>query len=105
MLDLTNLWKKSVLESLERDVLGEIANDVRVAVARPTGALDYDVNTAVVGPRPMKRSGVAITYEDDSGEHSDSHLPLHRRHRSPSPRTSDAWRSGAASSWGQGSRP
>ena len=35
MLDLTNLWKKSVLESLERDVLGEIANDVRVAVARP----------------------------------------------------------------------
>ena len=105
MLDLTNLWKKSVLESLERDVLGEIAQEVRVAVARPTNALDYDVNTAVVGPRPMKRSGVAITYEDDSGEDSDSHLPMHRRHRSPSPRTSDAWRSGATSSWGRGSRP
>jgi hypothetical protein len=97
-LDLTNLWKKSVLESLERDVLAEIATDVRVAVARPTNTLDYDVNTQVVGPRPIKRSGAAIIYED-----SDDEILLHRR--SPEPRTSEAWRSGASSSWGRGSRP
>ena len=100
MLDLTNLWKKSVLESLERDVLGEIANDVRVAVARPTGSLDYDVNTQVVGPRPMKRSGAAIIYESDS----DGEQP--GRHRSHSPRLpSEAWRSGASGTWGRGARP
>ena len=98
LLDLTNLWKKSVLESLERDVLGEIAQEVRVAVARPTNALDYDVNTSVVGPRPIKRSGAAITYED-----SDEEMNIHRR--SPEPRTSDAWRSGATNQWGRGSRP
>jgi hypothetical protein len=99
-LDLTNLWKKSVLESLERDVLGEIANNVRVAVARPTNTLDYDVNTAVVGPRPMKRSGIAITYQDDSDEDT-----IWVNRRSPEPRTSDAWRSGATNQWGRGARP
>jgi hypothetical protein len=99
-LDLTNLWKKSVLESLERDVLGELTDNVRTAVARPTNALDYDVNTLVVGPRPRNWSGIAITYEDDEDRET---IWINRR--SPEPRTSDAWRSGAMSSWGRGVRP
>jgi hypothetical protein len=98
-MDLTNLWKKSVLESIERDVLGEIANNVRVAVARPTNSLDYDVNTAVVGPRLLRRSGAALLYDSDSDDE------MLGRHWPPSPRTSDAWRSGATNQWGRGARP
>jgi hypothetical protein len=98
-LDLTNLWKKVVLENLERDVLAEIAGNVRVAVARPTNSLDYDVNTAVTGPRPVTRSGAALLYDSDSDDN------LSGRRRSPSPRTSDAWRSGATNQWGRGARP
>jgi hypothetical protein len=100
MLDLTNLWKKTVLESIERDVLQDVANSVRTAVARPLNTLDYDINTAVVGLRPTKRSGVDITYEDDSDQET-----TWVNRRSPEPRTSDAWRSGASSTWGRGSRP
>jgi hypothetical protein len=98
-LDLTNLWKKSVLEKIERDVLGEIANSVRVAVARPTNSLDYDINTAVTGPRSIQRSGAALLYDSDS----DGDEPGTSRSRSP--RTSDAWRSGATNQWGRGARP
>jgi hypothetical protein len=100
MLDLTNLWKKSVLESLERDVLGEIANNVRVAVARPTNSLDYDVNTQVVGHRPAnRRSGAAIIYEDDE----DMEITIGRR-SSPTNETGSQWASGSMQSWGRGSR-
>ena len=101
-LDLTNLWKKSVLESLERDVLGEIAETVRVSVARPTNILDYNINTAVVGPQAIIRLGVAINYYEDD---SDDEIPHRVNRRSPEPQTSNAWRSGASASWGRGSRP
>jgi hypothetical protein len=89
-LDLTNLWKKTVLETMEDSVLDNLVdNAARIfTYKRP---LDYDVNTLVTGPRPIKRSRV---------DYTDEEIQFHRR--STSPRTTDAWRSGATSTWGRG---
>jgi hypothetical protein len=109
-LDLTNLWKKTVLENLERDVLSETTRAVQQYVSHAPRTLDYDVNTQVVGPKPIKRlreanepaqaSSSAVTIDDlQDAETRELH------HRSPSPHTGEAWASGSTSTWGRGARP
>src|ERR1700761_504513 len=116
-LDLTNLWKKTVLENLERDVLADEIRSAQQAVAY-TGkrAFDSDINTQVVGPRKTKIARVAnsesvasssrLTTDDLRADDSEMIIP-HRvlRYRSHSPGTNEAWRSGAKTTWGRGVRP
>jgi hypothetical protein len=93
-LDLTNLWKKSVIENLEEQTLDDIVGKAAryAALKRP---LIPDINTAVVGPR-LKRSRVAPSNdEEDTVEHV--------AHRSSSP-TPTAWTNAPMGSWGRGSR-
>jgi hypothetical protein len=91
LLDLTNLWKKTVLENLEQDhVLEDLVINAAQYTAHPKRPHDFDVNTQVVGPRPMKR-----TRED-----ADTEIQLHIR---SSPPVAESWSSGAASTWGRGS--
>ncbi|KAN0137659.1 hypothetical protein V8E53_004710 [Lactarius tabidus] len=79
-MDLTNLWKKSVLGVFERDVLADLMHDVQ----------------EVVGPRG--------TQNPEGSQHiDDEEINIHRR--SPSPRTGEAWTTGSASTWGRGARP
>ena len=92
-LDLSNLWKRTVLTGIEGQALGEILETyarTRASLKRP---LDPDVNTMVVG-REAKYFRV---------DHENSRLPLHRRFPSPTPGTS-AWQSASMGSWGRGSR-
>ena len=94
LLDLTNLWKKSVMENLEEQALDDILGDAAryTALKRP---LAPDINTAVVGPR-LKRTRVdPSAMEEDTVEH------VSRRSSSPTP---TAWRNAAMGSWGRGSR-
>jgi hypothetical protein len=94
-LDLTNLWKRSVLETLEDKVLDDIVNNAArsTATKRPEAP---DVNTAVVGSR-LKRPRVEHTEEEN-------YLP-HVARRSPSPGPSNpAWASAPMGTWGRGSR-
>ena len=98
-LDLTNLWKKTVLEAIEGDVLSDLMKTVQVAQAgakRPREYTDYDVNTRLSDTRPMKRTR---EYHSDS----DEEINVHRR--SSSPRTGNLWASGSAGTWGRGARP
>jgi hypothetical protein len=99
-MDLTNLWKKSVLEALERDVLADLTRDVQEGVSHAPRTFVGDIHTHVVGPRSIKRPRVAITYED-----SDEEETTFVNRRSPSPRTNDTWRGGAMRTWGRGARP
>jgi hypothetical protein len=103
-LDLTNLWKKTVLEALERDVLADQVRNVLDTVSHRPRTFDYDVNTQVVGPRPTKRSREAYdTHETTDNTDEPETVQIH--HRSPSPRTPETWASGSTSTWGRGARP
>jgi hypothetical protein len=97
-LDLTNLWKKTVLEAIEVDVLADLVRNVQTGVAvakRPREFTDYDVNTQLSETRPMKRAR--------GSPDSDDEINIHRR--SSSPRTGNLWASGSAGTWGRGVRP
>jgi hypothetical protein len=93
-LDLTNLWKKTVLETMEDQALDQLveraATNYLVPLKRP---LSLDVNTSVVGPR-LKRT--REDPEDLEVEH------VARRLTSPTPQGS--WRNAPMGSWGRGSR-
>jgi hypothetical protein len=93
-LDLTNLWKKSVIENLEEQTLDDIVGTAAryAALKRP---LIPDVNTAVVGPR-LKRSRVDPSNDEEN-------TVEHVAHRSSSP-TPTAWTNAPMGSWGRGSR-
>ena len=93
-LDLTNLWKRSVIENLEEQALDDIfADAVRfTAIKRP---LIPDVNTAVVGPR-LKRARV-----DPSNDEENEVEHVARRMSSPTP---GPWRNATMGTWGRGSR-
>jgi len=117
--DITNTWKRSVIETQEDLVVEDIVPRAVVAFAHGPRPFPPDINTAVVGPR-LKRSRVG---EGSSGEastpglasgsgldqvqvehnqESDNELsPKRYRRSSPTP---EGWRSGAMSSWGRGSR-
>jgi len=96
-LDLTNLWKKSVIENLEELTLDDLVNNAArfAALKRP---LIPDVNTAVVGPR-LKRTRVAT--EEVNSDNEVEHVA----HRSSSPTpTGSGWASAPMGTWGRGSR-
>ena len=95
-LDLTNLWKKTVIDNLEEQTLDDLLGRAAryTAFKRP---LAPDVNTMVTGPR-LKRSR-----EDPSNDEEMTVEHVSRRSSSPTP-TSTAWRSGAMGTWGRGSR-
>jgi len=107
MLDLTNLWKRSVIETQEDLVLDNIVETAVVAFTNPGRPFPPDVNTTVVGPS-LKRSRV-VEASNEAGpsglvdEDSDNELqPKRYRRSSPAP---EGWRSGALSGWSRGSRP
>jgi hypothetical protein len=94
-LDLTNLWKRTVITGIEGNTANDIAaNFNRLSLKR---TLVPDVNNEVVGRRPKNRR------VDHSNTDNDDHLPVHRRFPSPTPGTSQ-WQSAAMGSWGRGSR-
>ena len=90
-LNISNLWKRSVLETIEEQTLGDILYNAATyaTVKRP---LLPDINTQVVGPR-LKRPRVGSDHEnDDEGDvWSSSSTP-------------DSWRSAPMGTWGCGSR-
>jgi hypothetical protein len=97
-LDLTRLWKNSVIESLELQTLDNIVAESGRAYIPAERPLIPDVNTAVVGPR-LKRA------REDPEQDSENEVEhVARRYNSPIPRGS-AWASGSMTTWGKGSRP
>ena len=97
MLDLTNLWKKSVLETQEDLVLDDLTSAAAryAATKRPHVP---DVNTLVTGPQ-LKRLRVG-----ESGNTDDSEFVEHVSRRGSSPTPDGPWRQAAMGSWGRGSR-
>ncbi len=91
-LDLTNTWKRSVLETLEDHVLDDLV-DTAARYTASKRTLDYDINTQVAGPSRIRTAREATDPDDDVFV------------RESSPKTSDAWRSGASGTWGRGARP
>jgi len=91
-LDLTNTWKKTVLETLEDHVLDDLVDTAARHVATKR-TLDYDINTQIAGASRIRTAREPTSPGDDVFV------------RESSPRTSDAWRSGASGSWGRGARP
>ena len=94
-LDISNLWKRTVLETLEDQTLNDIVStSARYAASKRPSAPD-DVNTQVAGPR-LKRPREDI----EEGEILES---VARRDHSPTPGGS-GWASAPMGSWGGGSR-
>ena len=93
-LDISNLWKRTVLETLEDQTLDDIVHDAAnyTAQRRP---LAPDVNTQIAGPRPNKRSREDTIEEGEIVEH------VARRGSSPGP---SSWANAPMGSWGGGSR-
>jgi hypothetical protein len=90
MLDLTNLWKTTVLANLEEQVLEEINEPLSEGLNQLR--LDPDVNLQVVGALPLPE----VSNEDE-------HTELHRRQYSPD--APDPWHSGASGTWSRGANP
>ena len=111
MLDLTNLWKRSVIETQEDLVLDNYVETAVTAFANPGNPLPPDINLNVVGPR-LKRARVGEELTETGGQGSGSGLveedsdnelqPKRYRRSSPAP---EGWRSGAMSTWGRGRGP
>ena len=95
-LDISNLWKRTVLTGIEGQALdGIIDRFIRTDESNKRPFVP-DVNTQVEGRRSkMPR------VEGQSSEDDDSHLPLHRRFPSPTPGSS-AWASAPMGTWGRG---
>jgi hypothetical protein len=103
-LDLTNLWKKSVLETLEERVAAEAeevvltlpsAADVAAAFTHSEREVT-DVNTTVQDP------DTTTSIREDQYDSDEFVENVRMRHSFG--RATDAWRSGAGSTWGSGSR-
>ena len=93
LLDLSNLWKQTVLEQLEEQVVSEVDQPViteseELANLRLTDRSDMQVDA----PPPLQAGGS-----------DDEHIDLHHRQYSPS--VPDAWASGASSGWARGANP
>jgi hypothetical protein len=92
-LDVSNLWKRTVLSGIEGQALAAEENfaDARV---HPRASLKRpfipDVNTQVVGRRAK---APRVSQNDD-----DEHIPVHRRYPSPTA-TSTVWQSAAFGTW------
>jgi hypothetical protein len=107
-LDLTNLWKKTVLERLESQTMVDLTEAIHTAgrsfpsIKRP---LDPDVNLLVTG-RPLKRRRRSPTTIQQDGEESDdstsSIVGMSRRYGSPGP--SGPWNNASMGAWGRGAR-
>ena len=98
MLDLTNLWKRSVIETQEDLVLDDYVERALQVRTNSKHPISIDVNTAVAGPSLQRRR----VGEDGESLSDNELLPVWQRRSSPTP---EGWRSGAMSSWGRGSRP
>jgi hypothetical protein len=96
-LDLTRLWKNSVMENIELNALDDIVAESGRAFIPSKRELIPDLNATVVGPR-LKRA--REDPENDSENEVESQA---RRFNSPTPRNS-AWASGSMTTWGKGSR-
>jgi len=96
-LDISNLWKRTVLTGIEGQALDDILHRfvrTNTTLKRP---FVPDVNALVVGPRKKnRREGPTSSDEEDD------HLPLHRRFPSPTP-ASTSWASAPMGTWGRGS--
>ena len=95
-LDLTNLWKKTVLENLEVSALDDL---VQVAATYGTTASKrtvlHDVNTMVTDQR-LKRSRVDTEPEEDEGNYVEH---VNARNTSPGP---SSWANAPMTMWGRG---
>ena len=94
-LDISNLWKRSVFQSMEESMLDDIVGNAARAFAQEQHPVIPDVNTLVVGPR-LKRPR-----EDPSNDEEDTIEHVARRYNSSGP---SSWRQGAMTTWGRGSR-
>jgi hypothetical protein len=92
-LDLSNLWKTTVLAQLEEQVLDEVDQPV---ITEGEGfnqmRLSDDELMQVDVPQPLQASGS-----------DDEHIELHHRQHSPS--VPESWASGAQSGWSRGANP
>jgi hypothetical protein len=99
-LDLTNLWKKSVLRNLEESSFDDLRNEAArfTAAKRPFFS---DINTAVTGSRLKRARG------DPSDDHIriDSESTVEHVARQDSSSAPGPWVSAPMGSWARGSRP
>jgi hypothetical protein len=92
-MDLTNLWKRTVLENLEEQTLSDILKKAGEITAQKRPFFnDDDMNLHVVG----RRQRLWVDPEDEN-----QLMPVHHRGSSPEPGI-QAWRNAAFGSWGQG---
>jgi hypothetical protein len=101
-LDLSNLWKKSVLHGIEGQALSGVI-DRSLRRSNPERPVLSDLNALVVG----RQLHVARDdQQDDDGlpEAGLSYRQNQIRYPSPTPGTS-SWQSASLGTWGRGSRP
>ncbi len=96
-LDVSNLWKRTVLETLEDQTLNDIVGTAARYAAGKRPSSSVDVNTLVTGP-VLKR------HREDHPHREESEEVEHVARRGLSPGTGNQWRSGASGTWGRGSR-
>jgi hypothetical protein len=104
-LDVSNTWKRTVLETLEDQTISDFNQQVAEAgryTAQKRPAASDDINTTVTGPL-LKRQREA-TAEDTLEEGELVERPIEHRGLSPGP-SNHAWSSAAMGSWARGSRP
>jgi hypothetical protein len=95
-LDISNLWKKIVVQGISGQALDENISRMQRALTLKRPYVP-DVNAMVVGPR-LKISRLAYNEEEDL-----DHLPYHRRFPEFEP-NNPQWSSATMGTWGRGSR-
>lgn len=95
-LDISNLWKRTVLLGIEGQTLGNVIERMALHRQNPNRPLNPDVNTLVTGRRlPAVREDQIDDDELPSG------VPDRLRYPSPTPGTS-SWQGAAFHTWGRG---
>jgi len=95
-MDLSNLWKKTVLENLEEQVLDIYLDNAARFTANTVQHPDFpDVNAQVIGPR--RHTQVGQSDEDNYVQRP------HARGSSPD-LAGSSWSSAPMGQWGRGSR-
>jgi hypothetical protein len=96
LLDLTNLWKRSVLQGIEEQALDDIVNTAAQYTALQRPVAPDDINTQVVGP---------VTKNNRDQTNDDDMIVYHRAHSPEAGPSNSAWRNATMGTWGRGSRP
>jgi hypothetical protein len=99
-LDISNLWKRSVIENIEVQALNDIVSAAAKYMASAKRRSSPDLNTIVVGPRLKRTRRFGPEDTNNSSDNEVEHVA--RRYGASS--APGPWRNAASGTWGRGSR-